>query len=859
MLFYLRLSIVSLLMALAFKASAQVPALTNPANNATDVDLKTYLNCTMLTGAGWKYQLMYDTSATFNSPVLFNKVSNVWITYLDSAYFNTRYYWKMRSIRNNTDTSVWSATWSFKTIDSFEVTTPSMNATNTNIGLTVYFKKIGGTVRVQYDTTATFDSPVLTDTVFNDLNTQSLPVRQLYFGRNYYVRGMAYTVTDTIPFSKAFKFTTLALPTSSINSGVYDVSISASFYAITSLANDTNIWYQTQFDTSLAFNSPLLVNSISKKQTNTTPFLLHYGKNYYMHIRVWHLKDTSAWRTITISTKAGPTSLSYPTATDTIIRPDSARFTVFNMQGVKRYEIMADTTPLFNSPVLISDTLNKNANGALRNLYFNTLYYVKVRTITEVDTSDWFYRNIRTMAAPFLLTPQNNSTSQLTNPVLSWTNLSHLTGYRVMVDTSALFNSNQLMIIDSNKLADRVATTDLLFDQIYYWKMQARSAKDTSLWTPAFKFTTSPFSIYINTPYNGEQNVAVNPTYISWSQPTGIRGFHYQVSTDSLYTNPINRYINNRDVSGENLNGLAYSTRYFLRVRGFNKADTTDWYYENKFTTKVAPVAPLAPVLSLPANGAIKQPYTGLILTWKAVANVTVYEIQTDVSADFSNPLAGTNTTNQITVSGLQPSTLYYWRVRGMNGTQPGAWSVPFSFTTLVLLVPPQQLVPDNFTLLTPTQVTLQWEANTEADRYEYIYGNSPTFSGTPLTITQNKAVINNLSPGLTYYWQVRTVILPYASAWSNIATFRVAATGIQEVSNEPKQWFFPNPSSAGIINFGKDVPVQHITIYSLNGQKVLDTDVVNAALNISLLTKGVYMVYMQLNEKTVHSKLVIE
>lgn len=855
--FYLRLGIISLFMAFVFKSSAQVPVLSTPANNATDMEVRTYISCTMFSGAGWKYQLMYDTTATFNSPLLFNRVTNMWGTYLDSAKFNTRYYWKMRSIRNNTDTSTWSATWSFKTIDSFEVTSPAMNATNTNIGLTLSFKKTGANVHIQIDTTATFNSPVLTDTIFYDYTNQTLALKQLYFGRNYYVRGMAYTATDTLPFSKLFKFTTLVSPTSTITSKEYDVSITASFYAINSLSTDTTIWYQTQFDTSLAFNSPLLVNHISKNQTNSMP-ILHYGKNYYMHIRVGHLKDTSAWRTINISTKAGPTSLVYPAATDTVIRPDSARFLVFNMLGVKRYEIMADTTPLFNSPLLKNDTLNKYADGALRNLYFNTFYYIRVRTITEVDTSVWFYRNMRTMAAPFLLTPQNKATSQLTNPVLSWTNFSHLTGYRVMLDTSASFNSSQLMIIDSSKLADRVATGDLLFDQVYYWKMQARTAMDTSLWTPVFKFTTSPFAIYINTPYNGETNVAVNPTYISWSQPTGIRGFHYQVSTDSLYTNPINRYINDREISGENLNGLAYSTRYFLRLRGFNKVDTTDWYYENKFTTKAAPIAPLAPVLSLPANGAVKQPYTGITFTWKAVANAVSYQIQVDVSTDFSNPITGTNSTNQVMLSGFQPSTLYYWRVRGVNGTQPGAWSAPYSFTTFVLLIPPQQLVPDNFTLLAPPQVTLQWDANAEADRYEYMYGNSPTFTGNPLTTAQNKAIINNLSPGLTYYWQVRTVILPYASAWSNIATFRVAATGIEEISNGTQPWFFPNPST-GAITFTKDAAVQHISLYNLSGQKVVDTDEVNANFNLNFLPKGIYMIELQLNEKTVHSKLVIE
>jgi hypothetical protein len=864
---FLRLSLFGILLSVAFYCSAQqVPVLDNPANNSTDINVKMYLRCNMLSGGGLKYQFMYDTSSSFDSPLLVNRIENSWLIYPNAMRFNANYYWKVRSIHNNTDTSLWSTTWKFKTLDSFEVTGPIPNTTDVTIDINLYFKSTGGLVRLQYDTTADFSSPILADTSFVDSLLASIPrlkLSRLYFGRNYYVRGMAYTYTDTLPFSKAFKFSTIPYPKSNTAAGTYDVTVNPYAGSVSSSSDDTTLRYDVQMDTSLSYNSPLFVEDIrASSYTPTPPFILYYGKNYFLRFRAWHAKDTSAWSTpINITTKSGPTTFASPASSDTLIRPDSARFMVFNMQGVSRYEIMADTSSLFSSPVLINDTLNQNGDGALRNLFFNKMYYIKVRTITSIDTSAWLYKNIRTMPYPFLLTPQNNNAFTLTNPELSWTALGHITGYTLMLDTSNTFSSPLLMVIDSTKKASKITTSDLRYDQAYYWKLQARTAKDTSLWTQVFQFKTSPFVIYINSPYNGEQNVAVNPTYISWSQPTGIRGFHYQISKDSLYTNPINKYINDREKYSDNLNGLEYSTRYFLRLRGFNNVDTTDWYYENIFTTVAEPPTPVAPVLKLPVNGATKQPYSGLTLSWNAVSNATSYEIQTDISSSFNNPISGTSNTTQITITSMQPSTQYYWRVRGLNGTRAGAWSNPFSFTTFVLLVPPTQLTPDNFTLVSPTQVTLQWEANADANHYEYQYANEPSFSGaTTYPTIPNQATLTNLTSGFTYYWRVRTIILPYASAWSETAIFRAGTVGIDDVIFEQAQWFFPNPST-GEITIQKDAQelIKKLSIYTTSGIKIMETDNVHSTLNLTNIPKGMYIVHIQLHDGLAYSKLIIE
>jgi hypothetical protein len=74
------------------------------------------------------------------------------------------------------------------------------------------------------------------------------------------------------------------------------------------------------------------------------------------------------------------------------------------------------------------------------------------------------------------------------------------------------------------------------------------------------------------------------------------------------------------------------------------------------------------------------------IFSWTAVPNADSYTLQVSTSATFTTQsmiynTAGLTSTSQ-QVSGLNPNTLYYWRVRSANGTTQGFYSVKFSFTT---------------------------------------------------------------------------------------------------------------------------------------------------------------------------------
>jgi len=97
----------------------------------------------------------------------------------------------------------------------------------------------------------------------------------------------------------------------------------------------------------------------------------------------------------------------------------------------------------------------------------------------------------------------------------------------------------------------------------------------------------------------------------------------------------------------------------------------------------VANSSPSATSLLSPANGSTGEA-TSPTLSWNSDANANTYEIEVALDAGFSTIVESANalTTTSYVVSSLNPSTTYYWRVRGANECGNGVFSTPWTFET---------------------------------------------------------------------------------------------------------------------------------------------------------------------------------
>ena len=86
--------------------------------------------------------------------------------------------------------------------------------------------------------------------------------------------------------------------------------------------------------------------------------------------------------------------------------------------------------------------------------------------------------------------------------------------------------------------------------------------------------------------------------------------------------------------------------------------------------------------LSTPVNNATGQA-PSLTLTWSSNPNAASYTVQVSTNNTFTAIVStGSVTTPSYTVSGLVPSTQYFWRVLPVSPTCTTVYTAPFSFTT---------------------------------------------------------------------------------------------------------------------------------------------------------------------------------
>lgn len=181
------------------------------------------------------------------------------------------------------------------------------------------------------------------------------------------------------------------------------------------------------------------------------------------------------------------------------------------------------------------------------------------------------------------------------------------------------------------------------------------------------------------------------------------------------------------------------------------------------------------PTLIAPTNGLVSndnQP----VFSWNAVVDADTYQIVIDNNSNFSSPEVDTEVNTLTHAPGVLSDSLYYWRVRGMRGTDGGNWSVTRTFTidTQPPNIPNLVNPPDAFVTTNPT-ITLSWQAASTAVQYQLRLDTvtSPTqvvYSGPAISFSYTHPVRNG-----TLYWQVRAIdAVGNASEWSAIRSITI-------------------------------------------------------------------------------------
>jgi hypothetical protein len=323
---------------------------------------------------------------------------------------------------------------------------------------------------------------------------------------------------------------------------------------------------------------------------------------------------------------------------------------------------------------------------------------------------------------PTLKTPLDNAIHQMPNVALTWYAIAGSTGlqYELMLDTSAAFNSPVRFDTIQTLLAGYV-TRNLIFGEVYYWKVRAIDNGNTSAWSPTRSFTIFN-GLEVNTPVSGDslQNPDVTVSWrntVSFIPITGVSGYDYQIDTSSNFNSTllVTGSVAGNVFSFKNLN-LRFSTIYYWRVRPKDASGPGAWPVD-LWNFRVL----RKPTLVSPKNNATNQSLN-VTLKWNVspaptITGVLAYQYQIATDQNFTDIVNASESDTILTKAGfLRFGNVYYWRVRARHLTDTSDWSTPFHFTvnSTVTLKSPA----DNAQNI-PIRAVLSWKGQTGITGYQ--------------------------------------------------------------------------------------------------------------------------------------------
>ncbi len=244
---------------------------------------------------------------------------------------------------------------------------------------------------------------------------------------------------------------------------------------------------------------------------------------------------------------------------------------------------------------------------------------------------------------------------------------------------------------------------------------------------------------------------------VSWTAGAGATSYEIQWSTNASNFATILGTVTGITTLTYTITGLTSGTAYRYRIRSVNGCTTSA--YATSPSVTLGNSAPTRPA-SITASGALCNQFN---VSWPAGNLATSYRIEWSTNATFP---AGFGTVSGITalnytITGLSPSTTYFYRVFSENGcgfstARNGAAA---GYATLAATPGSPTGVGSNAVVC--TQFAMSWTAGTGASSYTVERALSADFLTGLVTVTGiigTTYTFTGLTPNTTYFYRVRAV-----------------------------------------------------------------------------------------------------